>query len=318
MQQLQHAPSQLLELGFYLQYGDGRLDSLDLRHLTRLTSLISGTELGLRLREDDKLPASLQELTVADCDSVQPLAPLRQLQKLTVDYANAQLAQHIAKLRCKLYSSAVKSTKAKSGASSSSSGRKERCLPKLASLQLCGSCYASDKALTPEIVDSWLALQPALQWLEELRLCSFKTAKKYLDSNEIEPLAAAVAGLPRLRSLALETKQQNSSSSSSREACRRTKQAACSKLQRLGLSDNKHVTDAALPALAQLLPGLTYLDLMSTRVADGGMPFLQALTQLQELMLDGTKVCLQEKQWALRLPVQRESWEERIDNPIVA
>lgn len=102
---------------------------MDLRHLTRLTSLISGTDLGLRLREDDKLPASLQELTVADCDSVQPLDPLRQLQKLTVDYANAQLAQHIAKLRCKLYSSAVKSTKAKSGASSSSSGRKERCLP---------------------------------------------------------------------------------------------------------------------------------------------------------------------------------------------
>lgn len=196
-----------------------------------------------------------------------------------------------------------------------------------------------------------------LSGLQELRLCSFKTAKKYLDSNEIEPLAAAVAGLPRLRSLALVEmplympdlqqlqpclqqltsldlldcglsdllvnelvfglagKQQRSSSS--REACGRS-EAACTKLQRLGLSDNRHVTDAALPVLAQLLPGLTYLDLMSTRVTDGGMPFLQALTQLQELMLDGTRVCLQEKQRALRLPVQRESWEERIDNPIVA
>ena len=42
----------------------------------------------------------------------------------------------------------------------------ERCLPKLTSLQLCGCCYSTDSALTPEVVDAWLALQPALQWLE--------------------------------------------------------------------------------------------------------------------------------------------------------
>jgi hypothetical protein len=163
---------QLLKLGFYLQHGAHRDHILDLSHLTRLTSLDSGTHLGIRLRGDDILPASLQEMTVTDCDSVEPLAGLRQLRRLCVDHAKATLAQEIAALRCR-FSNVRSSTAGDSGSgrvtrSSSSNGSMlELCLPNLAELQLCGcDSYFTQPAVTPEVVDAWLALQPALQCLE--------------------------------------------------------------------------------------------------------------------------------------------------------
>jgi hypothetical protein len=187
---------QLLQLGFYLQHGALRSNVLDLRHLTRLTSLDSGGMLGIRLRDGDMLPASLQELTVSDCLSVQPLAPLRQLQ---VDYAHAELAQHIAALRCKLYS-AEGSVMARSGAStrmvarsssrrpaSCSSSMPERCLPMLTKLLLSGGNF-SDSMVTPAVVEAWLALQPALQCLDI----------QYVPSAMAEPV---LQQLPKLQGL---------------------------------------------------------------------------------------------------------------------
>jgi hypothetical protein len=85
--------------------------------------------------------------------------------------------------------------------------------------------------------------------------------------------------------------------------------AACLALVQLELTDNSQVSDAVLPVLAKLVPGLTYLDLMSTGVTDRGMRFLQALTRLEQLELDGTSVCLQEKMRALRQPVELQPWE---------
>jgi hypothetical protein len=179
---------QLLELGFYLQYGLRRPHTLNLSHLTRLTSLGSGSHLGIRLRAGDILPASLQQMTVSDCDSVEPLVPLRQLRRLCVDNAKATLAQEIAALRCRLSgvsssaagayagvsaggrgSGRVTRSRSRSTASISSSNGSmpERCLPNLAELQLCGcDSYKSRPVVTPEVVEAWLALQPALQCLE--------------------------------------------------------------------------------------------------------------------------------------------------------
>jgi hypothetical protein len=85
--------------------------------------------------------------------------------------------------------------------------------------------------------------------------------------------------------------------------------AVCPVLVQLALTDNEQVTDAVLPVLAKLLPGLTYLELMSTGVTDRGMRFLQALTRLEQLELDGTRVCLQEKMRALRKPMEWQPWE---------
>jgi hypothetical protein len=177
----------------------------------------------------------------------------------------------------------------------------------------------------------------------------FHSAQQYLETDQVIPLTAAIAGLSRLRSLSISSMPLNMpelralqpclaqltslalldcglndvmtndllygiagqqqlqdkhavSSSSSRS------KAVCPALVQLTLTDNEQMTDAVLPVLAKLLPGLTYLELMSTGVTDRGMRLLQALTRLQQLELDGTRVCLQEKMRALRKPMEQ-PWE---------
>jgi hypothetical protein len=145
------------------------------------------------------------------------------------------------------------------------------------------------------------ALQPCL-----LQLTSLDILDCGLSDVMVNDLAFGLAG---------QHQQQHSTGAGDRSSKSSRSKAACPKLVRLGLSDNRQVTDAALPVLAKLLPGLTYLDLMSTSVTDRGMRFLQALTGLEELELDGTRVCLQEKWRALQQPIDWPGWEAREEGP---
>jgi hypothetical protein len=136
------------------------------------------------------------------------------------------------------------------------------------------------------------ALQPCLTQLTSLALrdCG-------LSDVMTSDLLYGIAGQQQL---------QDSHTASSRSS---SSKAVCPALVQLALTDNEQITDAVLPVLAKLLPGLTYLELMSTGVTDRGMRFLQALTRLEQLELDGTRVCLQEKMKALRKPMEWQPWE---------